>query len=239
VGTGLLHDKFSSLAELDSETKFNVIYHTLSDIGKGDDSGADKLLGTLPDAADIAVVAYRDEKSFEDCPDKDFGIDGYPITGNIKNNSIYIRDYFTLSLNNGYEYTNYKTQTLEDGAYTWYFVYAEDDVGELRIAPAEEIEPAEWNGRGFQDAESLGGIYSITFLDADGNPMESGGSANLFISTEQLGSHTEYGIVSAYTDGSASKRSMIPTLQAGESYITGSIYNKKDLAVTLLGERGK
>jgi hypothetical protein len=237
AGTGLLHDKFSSLADLESETKFNVIYHTLSDIGQGDDSSADDLLGVLPNVADIAVVAYRDEKSFEDSPNKDFGINGYPIIGNIKNYSIYIRDYFTLSKNNGYEYTNYKTQTLEDGGYTWYFVYAEDDVGELQITPAEEINPAEWNGRGFQDAESLGGIYSITFLDADGNPMESEGSANLFISTGQLGNHTEYGIVSTYTDGSTSKKSRIPTSQIGESYITGTIYNKKDLVVTLLGEK--
>jgi hypothetical protein len=237
AGTGLLHEKFSSLVELGSETKFNVIYHTLSDIDQGDDSGAYDLLGALPDGADIAVVAYRDEQSFEDCANKDFGIDGYPITGNIKNYSIYIRDYFTLSKNNGYKYTKYKTQTFEDGAYTWYFVYAEGDVGELRITPGEEIDPAEWDGRGFQDAESLGGIYSITFLDANGAPMESGGSANLFLSTVQLGSHTEYGIVSAYTDGSSSKKSRIPTSQVGASYITGTIYNKNDLVVTLLGEK--
>jgi hypothetical protein len=116
-------------------------------------------------------------------------------------------------------------------------VYAEGDVGVLRITPGEEIDPAEWDGRGFRDAESLGGIYNITFLDANGAPMESGGSANLFLSTVQLGSHTEYGIVSAYTDGSSSKKSRIPTSQVGASYITGTIYNKNDLVVTLLGEK--
>jgi hypothetical protein len=234
--TGLLHEKFSSLAKLDSETKFNVICHTLSDIRRVGETDGDLLLGALPEGADIAVVAYRDEKSFADCPDRDFGIHGYPITGNIKKDSIYIRDYFTLSENKGYAYTGYKVQTIEDGAYIWTFVYETDEVASLQIDAAEALDPAQWNGRGFRDAMSLGGTYSILFLDADGNPMESGGSANLFLSTEQLGNCTEYGIVNAYTDNGTSKKSTVPTLQAGEAYITGTIYNKKDLAVSVFGE---
>jgi hypothetical protein len=232
--TGLIHDRFTTLPELYSETKFNIVYNTLD--GSDQYIGSEELIDMLPASSDIVVVTYKDESSYEDCPDKDLGINGYPITGSIKNSSIYISEYFTLSESGGYSHTNYKTQTIEDSGYTWYFVYSDTDIGGVEITPAGAIDPTDWNGRGFKSAEPIGGVYHITFLDADGNVMESGGSVNIFIETEQVADHEEYSIVSGYMDGSDTKRSTIPTMQAGDKYITGTIYNKDDLIVTLLGE---
>jgi hypothetical protein len=230
--TGLIHTKFTTLQDLDT-SKFIIQCNTISTTYNVTEETMNTLSALLPNSSDISILTYNSKESYNECTKTTFTNGSSQLDYDIYHYTLYISEYLTFSKNKEFEHMSFKTQAIEDNGYTWYFVYS-SNIDSIRIEQTTSLDASNWNGYGFKNAESISNFYTVTVTPNENAESKSSLGINIFIPAKQVSNYKSYQIIEQFTrsDGETVK-STVSTQLYGDTYISGTIYNKENHTIAL------
>lgn len=230
----LIHEKLNTLNELDTDSNFTIVCNVLSSTADITEDNMNELSNLLPVSSNVYIVTYRDKESYY------AGITLSPsslydssLSYELLHYELFVKEYLVFLKNKEYNHVEYKLQTIEDNGYTWYLLYPTDRVESLSIEKVDGLQPSDWNGSGFVNAESISNSYRLSIINTDDSDSLSGSDVIIFIPAEQVKNYTSYDIAYQYEndDETVKSKSSVHNI---DDYITTNLRQKDNLTIALL-----
>ena len=180
------------------------------------DNVKDFPLDSLEGCAEIAVVQYRDLDAVNKVKSTSFNLKGTPILLDIELAAFQVAAYKDLDGYREFSMVDHGDfiSVIEDGTY-------------CNFTKVDNLDPEEFNGKGFISAKSVFDTYSI---ETDASKV------HVYIPTSKFDEESE--LVTRYTyDGNDSYYKQTTWLTDDKKYLTSTIYNEEDLVFSVMVDR--
>lgn len=169
------------------------------------------------------LVSYRSEDAFHACDNHDYNVAGYPISQDIEENGVFIKEYYAFDDEKDNYVENYVGTC--DG-----FYYLAENTTDVSLEKTQMDNPSNWNGRGFLGAKQVLDAYRIT-TDADWVALYIPKSLLRGVDIEETGIALQY-----KSDGQTVYQNAVVVETGNDEYLTTTIYlhDYNDMKFTVL-----